>query len=103
VATGAVARELGRALKYAAGAWPILVNAAAIILAEKLASTVDVRQHALTDDSRVTLKRNVDGKRRELPHLVAAENRGVVMSILLAACGGTPAAGTVTDNCNPHA
>lgn len=86
------------ALELPARERPIFVDRAAIVLAKKRAAAVSIRKYSLKDNVSIATQRHIDGKRREAPNFLAAENRRIFMPILLAAGTDALIARTVAEN-----
>src|SRR5687767_13464574 len=93
------------ALELAAGAGAVVVDRAAVVVAEELATAVDVGEDALVSERAVAVADDgdSDGERRELADLVVLQTRGVGVTVLFAAGGGAEVAGAVTDDGNSDA
>ena len=86
------------ALKRPARVWSILVDRAAIVLAEKLTPAVGVRQRVFDNHTFAVANRNSRRIRRELPHLVPPQQGVVIVPVLLAARRRTEVAGAFAED-----
>ncbi|HTL28990.1 MAG TPA: hypothetical protein VL282_07215 [Tepidisphaeraceae bacterium] len=90
--------EISDTLEGAAGAGAIVVDRAAIIVPQKLASSVAIRQHALGNELAASLNVNVNRERRKAAHFIARKKDCKVVPILLAARGEAVIAGAFPED-----
>ena len=87
------------ALELPAGAGAVVVDRAAVVVAEELTAAGDVGEDALIGETTVAgPDRRVDRERGELSDLVILQQRSVRVPLLLAAGGGAEIAGAVAED-----